>query len=137
MGGREGAGMCGTWRRQVSISQVKHISLGSGISGEGELFAVSLSTPRGPIYFLAPEKGEEVSRGGEELREHPAALDMGPVLDELPFPQTQLQGGRVCAQDLCAAKGKWAKGACVLSLGWQRRKEHDACSPGTGGWLEF
>lgn len=86
MGGREGAGICGTWSRQVSITQVKQISLGRGVSGEGGLFAVSRSTPRGPIYFLAPEKGEETSWGGEELREHRAALDMGPVLDDTALP---------------------------------------------------
>lgn len=37
------------------------------------MFAVSpIPTPRGLIYFLAPEKGEEISWGGEEPREDTA-----------------------------------------------------------------
>lgn len=115
MGGREGAGICGTWSRQVSITQVKHISSGIGVPGAGELFAVSLSSPRGPIYFLAPEKGEEISWGGEELREHRAALDMGPVLDDTALPPSPAPRW-ACGQDFWTAKGKWMKGACVFSL---------------------
>lgn len=95
---------------------------GCRVWGKRELFAKSpIPTPRGPIYFLAPEKGEEISWGGGELREDGDCFCLAEAGHEAragwhsPPPPTAAPEADLCG-DPCPAKNQQMEGICLSSL---------------------